>query len=117
MLAQCSMCDNDMCSPGPLPFILYQITIQYSVNIHVASGIHIPSQLVILDNYNLVRTIKITSKVALPTSEVLLNHKIIRKFLYDFIHFPHVLIISHLLKLKMFRIIIENNKQLLSAMK
>ena len=38
--------------------------------------IHIPSPPVVPDDYNLVQTIKITSKVALLTSEVLLNHKI-----------------------------------------
>ena len=77
-------------------------------------GIHIPSRPVVPDNYNPVRTIKITSKVALRTSEVLLNHKIFKKFLYDFIHFPCVLVTSH--PIKTFRIM-ENNKQLLSAMK
>ena len=40
--------------------------------------------------------------------------KSFKKFLYDFIHFPCVLITSH--PLKTFRIMV-NNKQLLSAMK
>ena len=41
--------------------------------------IHIPSHAVIPDDCNLVWTIQITSKVALRTSEVLLNHKIFSK--------------------------------------
>ena len=45
------------------------------------SGIYIPSCPDVPDDYNLVRTIKITSKVALQTSEVLLNHKIFSKIL------------------------------------
>ena len=48
---------------------------------NIASGIHILSQPVILDDYNLLQTIKITLKVALLTSEVLLNHKIFKKIL------------------------------------
>ena len=48
------------------------------------SGIHIPSHPVVLDDYNLIQTIKITSKVALRTSEVLLNHKIFSKILIWF---------------------------------
>ena len=52
-------------------------------NLHVKRdhdlGIHIPSHAVIPDDCNLVWTIQITSKVALRTSEVLLNHKIFSK--------------------------------------
>ena len=40
------------------------------------AGIHIPSCPVVPDDYNLVWTIKVTSKVTLRTSEVLLNDKI-----------------------------------------
>ena len=62
--------------------------------------------------------LKITSKVALQKSQVFAQpqnlFKTIQKFLYDFIHFPCVLITS--CPLKTFRIL-ENNKQLLSAMK
>ena len=48
---------------------------------------------VVPDDYNLIWTIKKTSKVTLQTSEVLFNHKIFSKILiYDFIHFPSVLI-------------------------
>ena len=72
-----------------------------------------PSRPVVPDDYNLIQTIKLTSKVALQTSEVLLNHKIFSKILYGFIHFPCVLT-SH--PLKTLRIM-KNNKQLLSAMK
>ena len=43
---------------------------------------------------NLMCTIKITSKVALRTSEVLLNYKIFSKILIRFIHLPCVLIAS-----------------------
>ena len=45
------------------------------------AGIHIPSRPVVPDDYNLVWTIKITSKVALWTSEVLPNHKIFSEIL------------------------------------
>ena len=45
------------------------------------TGIHIPNRPVIPDNYNLVGMIKITSRVALRTTEVLLNHKIFSKIL------------------------------------
>ena len=38
------------------------------------AGIHIRSRPVILDNYSLTRTIKLTSKDILWMSEVLLNH-------------------------------------------
>ena len=38
-----------------------------------------PSRPVAPDDYNLIQTIKLTSKVALQTSEVLLNHKIFSK--------------------------------------
>ena len=44
-------------------------------------GIYIPSCPVVPDDYNLVRTIKVTSKVALQTSEVLRNQKIFSKIL------------------------------------
>ena len=64
------------------------------------------------DDCNLIQTIKITSKVALRASEVLLNHKSFQKFLYDFINFSCVLITSH--PLKTFRIM-ENYKQLVSV--
>lgn len=48
---------------------------------------------VIPDDYNLILTIKKTSKVTLQTSEVLFNDKIFSQILiYDFIHFPSVLI-------------------------
>ena len=60
------------------------------------------------DNYNLVRMIKISSKVALRMSEVLLNHKTFSQIFVnnDFIHFPCVLITSH--PLETFRIM-ENS--------
>lgn len=38
-----------------------------------------PSHPVVPDDYNPVQTIKLISKVTLPTSEVLLNHKIFSK--------------------------------------
>lgn len=38
-----------------------------------------PSHPVVPDDYNPVQMIKLTSKVTLPTSEVLLNHKIFSK--------------------------------------
>lgn len=38
-----------------------------------------PSHPVVPDDYNPVQTIKLTSKVTLPASEVLLNHKIFSK--------------------------------------
>ena len=69
-----------------------------------------PSRPVVPDD---IQTITLTSKVALQTSEVLLNYKIFSNFLYGFIHFPCVLT-SH--PLKTLRIM-KNNKQLLSAMK
>ena len=70
---------------------------------------------VVPDDYNLILTIKKTPKVTLRTSEVLLNHKIFSKILiYNFVHFSRVLTTSH--PLKTFKIM-ENNKQLLSAMK
>ena len=40
------------------------------------AGIHIPCCSVVADDYNLVWMIKVTSKVTLQMSEVLLNHKI-----------------------------------------
>ena len=56
------------------------------------AGIHIPSHPVVPCDYNLVWTIKITSKVALWKSEVLFNHKIFSKILVCiFMHFPCVL--------------------------
>ena len=64
-------------------------------------GIHIPSHAVIPDDCNLVWTIQITSKVALWTSEVLLNHKIFSKIfmiLYIFPVFWILLIHSKLLE-------------------
>ena len=84
-----------------------------------ATGIHIPSCLVVPDDYNLIPTIKITSKAALKTSEAHSSYgrpplrfcsttKSFQKFLYDFIHFPCVLITSHLLET--FRIMENNNK-------
>ena len=45
------------------------------------AGIHIPSRPVVPDDYILVQTIKLTSKVALQTSEVLLKHKSFSKIL------------------------------------
>ena len=61
------------------------------LNFKMKSGIHIPSHPVHPDNYNLVRMIKITSKVALRMSEVLLpTTESFQNFLYDFIHFPCV---------------------------
>lgn len=49
--------------------------------------IHIPSRPVVPNNYNLVQTIKSTSKVAVWMSEVLLNHKIFSKILIWFYTF------------------------------
>ena len=61
------------------------------LNFKMKSGIHIPSHPVHPDDYNLVWMIKITSKVALRMSEVLLpTTKSFQNFLYDFIHFPCV---------------------------
>ena len=76
------------------------------------SGIHIPSHPVVLDDYNLIQTIKITSKVALRTSEVLLNHKIFSKILIWFYTFS---LCSDYFSdpLKNFRMM-ENTKQLLA---
>ena len=51
---------------------------------------------------DLMWTIKITSKVALWTSEVLLNYKIFSKILIRFIHLPCVLIAS-LIHLKLLK--------------
>ena len=81
------------------------------------SGIHIPGRPVVPEDNNLVQTIKITSKVPVRMSEILLNHKIFSKVLRSliiFIYFPCALITSYLLKT--FRIM-GNNKQLLSTMK
>ena len=64
---------------------IVSITYMQAQTFHNLQGSIFP---VIPDDYNLVRTIKITSKVALWTSEVLLNHKIVQKFLYDFTYFP-----------------------------
>ena len=86
---------------------------QYLWNIFF-SGIHIPSRPVVPEDNNLVQTIKITSKVPIRMSEVLLSHKIFSKVLISFYIFFCVLITSFLLKT--FRIM-GNNKQLLSAMK
>ena len=89
---------------------------QYLWNIFF-SGIHIPGRPVIPEDNNLVQTIKITSKVPVRMSEILLNHKIFSKVLRSliiFIYFPCALITSYLLKI--FRIM-GNNKQLLSTMK
>ena len=65
------------------------VFIQYNI-----SGFHLPIRPVIPDDYNLMQTIKITSKVALRTSEVLPNYKIFSKILIRFIHLPCVLIAS-----------------------
>ena len=66
----------------------------------MAPGIHIQSHLVIPDDYNLTRTIKISPKVILWTSKVLLNYKIYSKILAWFyhVHYACVLIISYPLK-------------------
>jgi len=79
------------------------------------AGTHIPSRLVAPDDNNLVQTIKITLRVALQKSEVLLNQKIFSKILTWFYTFS---LCSDYFSdpLKMFRIMV-NNKQLLSAMK
>ena len=47
-----------------------------------------PSHPVVPDDYNPVQTIKLTSKVTLPASEVLLNHKIFSKIFIRFYTFP-----------------------------
>ena len=62
-----------------------------------------PSHPVVPDDYNSVQTIKLTSKVTLPTSEVLLNQNIFKNFYM-------ILYISPMF-------LMRNNKQLLSAMK
>ena len=49
------------------------------------SGIHIRSRLVVSDDSKVVRATKITPKVVLWTSKVVLNHNIISKFSYDVI--------------------------------
>ena len=70
--------------PNPLP----SGTVKYNNNRD--QGSIFP---VVPDDYNLIWTIKKTSKVTLRTSEVLFNHKIFAKILiYDFTHFPSVLI-------------------------
>ena len=77
------------------------------------TGIHIiRSRPVVADYYNLAPTIKITPKVVLWTSEVLLNHRIFSKNLMWFyrVHFTCVLTTSQQL-LKAFRIT-EINMQL-----
>ena len=55
----------------------------FGLHRHTATctGIHIRSHPVVPDNYNLAWTIKITPKVVLWTTEVLLNHKIFSKIL------------------------------------
>lgn len=55
-----------------------------------------PSGPVVPDDYNLIQTIKLTSKVALQTSEVLLNHKIFSKILMVLYISPVLLLLTHL---------------------
>ena len=66
----------------------------------MAPGIHIHSHLVVPDNYNLTRTIKIPPKVILWTRKIWLNYKIYSKILLWFyhVHYACVLIISYPLK-------------------
>ena len=53
------------------------------------AGTHIPSHLVAPDDNNLVQTIKITLRVTLRKSEVLLNQKIFSKNSYTILYiFP-----------------------------
>ena len=88
-------------------------------NLHVKQdhdlGIHIPSHAVILDDCNLIWMIQITSKVALRTSaQGFAQPQNLFKNFYMILYIFPDLITSH--PLKSFRIM-ENNKQLLSAVK
>ena len=88
-------------------------------NLHVKQdhdlGIHIPSHAVILDDCNLLWMIQITSKVALWTSaQGFAQPQNLFKNFYMILYIFPDLITSH--PLKSFRIM-ENNKQLLSAVK
>ena len=105
---------SGLANPTPCRDILWIKLRINNYRIKVA-GTHIPSCLVAPDDNNLVQIIKITMRVALWKSEVLLNQKIFSKILISFYTFS--LCSDYIFDpLKMFRIMV-NNKQLLSAVK
>ena len=85
---------SGLANPKPCRDILWIKLRIKNYRIKVA-GTHIPSRLVAPDDNNLVQTIKITLRVALRKSEVLLNQKIFQNsYMILYIIFPCVLITS-----------------------